>query len=153
MKKILDENQRQALQRLADRSALGPSVWQALDLVNSILTSVDAAEKRLAELEPKDLRTEEVTLKVTYDNNVVKTAEVVEELKKAMQSLPFSVDAISLVVAPSPGEGFRYVNVGEVLNKDDQFRSSDGEWFGLLQCGYLTHSLGCPDHQRYRRKL
>jgi hypothetical protein len=110
MKKILDENQRRALKIAV---SMFPHHCQEKDLINSVLTSVDAAEKRLAELEPKDLRTEELTFKVTYDANVVRPTEVKEELKSVLKGLPFT--GVELILPNwkntlSPGEGFRYVN-------------------------------------------
>lgn len=108
MKKILDENQRRALEETA--RLFPPHRRLEQDLINSVLTSVDAAEKRLAELEPKDLRTEELTFKITYDANVVRPLEVTEELKSVLKGLPFTKVELILPKSLSPGEGFRYVN-------------------------------------------
>lgn len=88
MKKILSEDQRQAIRLLAPFAP-----HQGIDpyLIRSILTSVDEAEKRLAELQPPDLRTEELTFKVTYDANVSTPEKVTEELMSALKWLSFTV--------------------------------------------------------------
>ena len=89
MKKILNKTQRDDILFLADRASENGYYRREASL-RSILTSVDEAEKRLAELEPKDLRTEELTFNVTYDANVFTPEKVTEELKRALKGLPFT---------------------------------------------------------------
>lgn len=188
MKKILSENQQKSILSAASKVAYdGDSKWR--DELHSVLTSVDEAEKRLAELEPKDLRTEELTFNVTYDANVLSLEKVTEALEKILKDLPFTgIDLIregprslkdkeqtliknainhcwqawhlygrennhesakivsetisglhnlltptevteELTGPASPGEGFRYVNSGEILQEGDQcINKYTNEW-------------------------
>ena len=130
MKKILNETQRRAIEVAA--SLFPPHHQKNIDLINSVLTSVDEAEKRLAELEPKDLRTEELTFKVTYDANVLSLKKVTEALEKVLKGLPFTEVDLILPgpedIVRSPGEGFRYVKPGEILQEGDQWMDSFGKW-------------------------
>lgn len=148
MKKILNETQRDYILLLAKNG----SYYREVQLPLSVLTAVDEAEKRLAELEPKDLRTEELTFKVTYDANVFTPEKVTEELKSALKCLTFiSVDLIlprPEDIVMSPGEGFRWLDGKETLQEGDQCRNSVGEWMTTFYVGCLaTHQF------IYRRRL
>ncbi len=150
MKKILSENQRDTIDFIAGRSH-EKGFYERAAILRSILTSVDEAEKRLAELEPPDLRTEEFTFSVTYDANVVEPKEVVKELQNALDGLLFArvrVDLSQEDIIASPGEGFRYLNPGEVIKSGDQW-DYHGEWI-YAQCnGFKVTTTGI----RYRRPL
>lgn len=151
MKKILNENQQKSILSAASKVAYeGNSKLR--DELHSVLTSVDEAEKRLAELQPPDLRTEELTFKVTYDANVFTPEKVTEELKCALKCLTFiSVDLIlprPEDIVMSPGEGFRWLDGKEMLQSGDQCRNSFGEWMTTFYVGCLaTHQF------IYRRRI
>jgi hypothetical protein len=149
MKKILNETQRRTVQFLSDRANEERNGWHETQL-RSVLASVDEAEKRLAELEPPDLRTEELTFKVTYDANIVSPKEVPEEIKKALKELPFTkIDLIlpSSANISSPGEGFRRLKFGEVIQEGDQWMNCDGEWGDTNDAGRSVCGLF------YRRRI
>ena len=208
MKKILNETQRNDILFLADRAWENGYDRREASL-RSILISVDEAEKRLAELEPKDLRTEELTFKVTYDANVLSPEKVTEELKSALKCLTFTgvdllgegprllkdkeqtliKDAINhcwqawhlygrennheaakivsetisglhnlltptevteeLTGPASPGEGFRYVNSGEILQTGDRWMDSSGKWRDTENGNMCIYPLS----NRYRRRV
>jgi hypothetical protein len=144
MKKILSENQRDTIDFIAGRSH-EDGLYKKAAILRSILTSVDEAEKRLAELEPPDLRTEEFTFSVTYDANVLEPKEVVNELQNGLKGLPFTrVD----LILPSPediiaypGEGFRWLNAGEILQEGDQYIDGyTGEWEYTSRAGCKVYS-------------
>ena len=151
MKKILSEDQRDTIDFIAGRS-YEEGLYKRATILRSILTSVDEAEKRLAELEPPDLRTEELTFEVTYDANIVKLAEVTEEIKNALNLSFTRVDLIlpgPEDIIASPGEGFRWVDDKEILQEGDQCRSSlTGGWEYTSLAGHEVHSS-----YFYRRRL
>lgn len=148
MKKILNETQRDYILLLAKNG----SYYREVQLPLSVLTAVDEAEKRLAELEPKDLRTEELTFKVTYDANVFTPEKVTEALEKVLKDLPFT--GVDLILSGpedtlSPGEGFRYVNSGEILQTGDQWMDSSGKWRDTESGNMCIYPLS----NRYRRRV